>query len=273
MVYTPSLALAVCALLMASNRALATPTDNTVTEPTVFRPGSGASGSLYPATKNNYQSNNINTLSGPPHGLLRVLMFCMPLMVIGFLVMMVPGAGQPRDFNYRIPPAWNPEHENAYSFRAYLTDIAQWVMLTDLQPHQQCAALIMRLGGAARELGRMMTPQEMYHGGSIEPGGVVVDPVTYLLGSLHARFSQLEEESSPTAMSEMLAFARRQSESINSLLARYETVRLRAALEGQFVMTVAGCSLQIIRACGMGPQHLFISDTYTHQTLPTKAKV
>ena len=47
-------------------------------------------------------------------------------------------------------------------------------------------------------------------------------------------------------------------ENVNSLLARYETVRQRAALEGQFVMTVPGCSLQIIRACGMGPQHLFI---------------
>ena len=66
------------------------------------------------------------------------------------------------------------------------------------------------------------------------------------------------EESSITAMTEMLAFARRSGENINSLLARYETVRQRAALEGQFVMTVAGCSLQILKACGMGPQHLFI---------------
>merc|ERR1712185_732020 len=116
----------------------------------------------------------------------------------------------------------------------------------------------MRLGGAAREMGCMITPQEMYHGGSFEPGGEHVDPVTYLLGSLHARFSALEEESTLTAMTEMLAFARKPGENVNSLLARYETVRQRAALEGQFVMTVPGCSLQIIRACGMGPQHLFI---------------
>ena len=59
-----------------------------------------------------------------------------------------------------------------------MTNISQWVMLTDLQPHQQCAALIMRLGGSAREMARMITPQEMYNGGSFEPGGEIVDPVT-----------------------------------------------------------------------------------------------
>eukprot|EP00974_Lingulodinium_polyedra_P115239 11154471-Lingulodinium_polyedra.AAC.1 len=59
-----------------------------------------------------------------------------------------------RDFNYRIPPVWFPESESSYSFRAYLTDIFIWVMLTDLQPHQQCAAIVIRLGGAAREMAR-----------------------------------------------------------------------------------------------------------------------
>ena len=56
-----------------------------------------------------------------------------------------------RDFNYRIPPAWTPENKNLYSFRAYMTDMSLRILLTDLQPHQQCAAIIMRLGGAARE--------------------------------------------------------------------------------------------------------------------------
>ena len=139
--------------------------------------------------------------------------------------MMAPGAGGltlgGRDnFNYRIPPAWPPENENHYSFRAYMTDISLWIMLTDLQPHQQCAAIIMRLGGAAREMARMITPQEMAMGGLIN--GNAVDPVTYLLGSLHARFAALEEERRLTSMTEMLAFTRRPGETINALLARYE---------------------------------------------------
>ena len=111
-----------------------------------------------------------------------------------------------RSFNYRVPPAWSPEDQN-YSFRAFMTDISLWIMLTDLQPHQQCAAIVMRLGGGAREMARMITPQEMMNGGILN--GVAVDPVTYLLGSLHAKFSALEEESRLTAMTEMLAFARR----------------------------------------------------------------
>ena len=88
----------------------------------------------------------------------------------------------------------------------------------------------MRLGGAAREMARMITPQEMVQGGM--RNGVQVDPVTYLLGARHARFAQLEEESRLTAMTEMLAFARRHGEGIDALLARYEIVRQRAVVEG-----------------------------------------
>ena len=128
-----------------------------------------------------------------------------------------------RDFNYRIPPGWSPEHDHIYSFRAYMTDIGIWIMLTDLQPYQQAAAIVMRLGGAAREYCRMITPQELMQGGQI--AGQAVDPVTYVLGTLHQRFSQLEEESRMVAMTEMLAFARKPNEPANSLLARYDTVR------------------------------------------------
>ena len=155
-----------------------------------------------------------------------------------------------RDFNYRIPPEWNPEHENTNPFRAYMTDLSLWIMLTDLQPHQQCAAtsIIMRLGGSAREMARMITPQEMMNGGMLN--GVQVDPVTHLLGLFHARFSQLEKESRLTAMTEMLAFHRKSGETINALLARYEVVRQRAANEGHFVMSIEGCALQILKAAG-----------------------
>ena len=83
-------------------------------------------------------------------------------------------------------------------------------MLTDLQPHQQCAAIILRLGGAAKEMGRMMTPQEMAMGGMIN--GQQLDPVTYLLAGLQARFAALEEESRLKSMTEMMAFARKAGE-------------------------------------------------------------
>ena len=173
----------------------------------------------------------------------------MMVVLASLVIYMMPAfAGNDRNnFNYRIPPSWSPENDRQYSFRAYMTDISLWIMLTDLQPHQQCAAIIMRLGGSAREMAIMITPQEMMQGGILN--GVAVDAVTYLLGSLHARFSALEEESRLTAMTEMLAFARRHGEGINELLARYDVVRQRAALEGQFVMSTEGCALQLLRAC------------------------
>ena len=120
----------------------------------------------------------------------------------------------------RIPPSWSPENEHHYSFRSYMTNLTLWIMLTDLQPHQQCAAVITRLDGTARAIGRMMTTFEITQGGVVN--GVMVDPVTYLTHALHQRFSNLEEEGRLQSMTEMLAFERRPGESINSLIARYE---------------------------------------------------
>ena len=104
------------------------------------------------------------------------------------------------------PPAWSPENDNNYSFRAYMTDISHWVMLTALAPHQQCAAIMMRLGGQARELARKISPQEIVGGGWRD--GALLDPVTDLLGALQLRLANLEEETRLQIMTEMLAFAR-----------------------------------------------------------------
>ena len=95
----------------------------------------------------------------------------------GIVYHMMPGLGggsRTENFNYRIPPSWSPETDSSYSFRAYMTDISLWVMLTDLAPHQQCAAIIMRLGGGARELARMISPQEIVTGGGRD--GRLLDP-------------------------------------------------------------------------------------------------
>ena len=104
------------------------------------------------------------------HRMSHVTRWMHPIFIMLCIIMMMPSgtsgfSGKSRDFNYRIPPAWSPQNEHNYSFRAFMTDISIWIMLTDLQPHQQCAAIVMRLGGAAKEVARMMTPQEMMNGG------------------------------------------------------------------------------------------------------------
>jgi hypothetical protein len=137
-----------------------------------------------------------------------------------------------------------------------MTDISLWVTLTDLQPHQLCAAIVTRLSGSAREVARMISPQEIMMGGV--RNGVQLDPVSYLMATLQDRFAALDEETRLASMTEMLAFARKPGESINALLSRYEIVRMRAATEGQFVMSVEGCALQLLRACNIHPQQLML---------------
>ncbi|MFM7979745.1 MAG: hypothetical protein ACKPKO_10555, partial [Candidatus Fonsibacter sp.] len=65
-------------------------------------------------------------------------------------------------------------------------------MHTDLQFDQQAAAIVMRLGGSARELVRSITPDEFMNCGVVN--GVPVDPVTYVVHGLHQRFALLDDE-------------------------------------------------------------------------------
>ena len=73
-------------------------------------------------------------------------------------------------------------------------------MLTDLQPAQQAAAIVMILGGAARELVRSITPDEIMHGGGVK--GVQVDPVTYIEAGFQNRFALLDDEHRLAAMTQ-----------------------------------------------------------------------
>ena len=84
--------------------------------------------------------------------LLPTTFFLGMLCISSYICFMMPNLGSGSgNFNYRIPPAWSPETDHTYSFRAFMTDISLWIMLTDLRPEQQCAAIIMRLGGGARD--------------------------------------------------------------------------------------------------------------------------
>ena len=170
------------------------------------------------------------------------------LFVVTLVANMMPNLGitngvQTDGFNYRIPPMWSPENE-AYSILAYVTYLTLWVMITYLHSHQQAGAIIMRLRASARELGVTITPQEIMNGGIIN--GVALGPVSYIITGLHNRLALLNEEARLSAMTDMLAFARRPHETISSRLSRYEVVRQRAAAEGQFVMSMEGCSLHTL---------------------------
>ena len=195
---------------------------------------------------------------------------CLGISIMSVLVSMMPAAGpnlnSAGEFNYRIPPRWSPEQEG-YSFRSYITDLLLWLVLTDLQPHQQAAAITMRLGGSARDLARTMSPLELIHGGVAN--GVQLDPVSYLIQGLQARYALLDDESRLAAMTEMLAFGRKPGESVNAVLTRYAITRQRARNEGQFVMSVEGCALQLLRAVNVNHNELIQFLQPTQGRLPT----
>ena len=71
-------------------------------------------------------------------------------------------------------------------------------MMTDLAPHQQCAAITVRLQGQAREIADTLTPMEVASG--IVRDGVYVDPVSNLRALLATRFAPYEDEERNEAM-------------------------------------------------------------------------
>ena len=71
----------------------------------------------------------------------------------------------------------------------------------------------MRLGGAARELVRNITPDELQTGGVVD--GVLLDPVTHIVASLQRRFAMLDDESRLAATTQLLTFQRRPSATMN----------------------------------------------------------
>ena len=107
----------------------------------------------------------------------------------------------------RQPPSWTPEREAHYPFRFWAQDLLAWSILsTDLDPAQQTAAIILQLGGAARDLARNLTYVEITTGGPV--AGQPADPVTFLLYHLAAQFAPLGEEARLTAISELMQFQR-----------------------------------------------------------------
>ena len=156
----------------------------------------------------------------------------------------------------RQPPSWSPEREAQYPFRYWAQDLLAWSILsTDMDAAQQTAAIVLQLGGAARDLARHLSYQDLTTGGMVD--GIMVDPVSYLLHHLATHFAPLGEEARLSAVSELMQFSRRQGESIDGLLSRFLTLRYRATQGGNnMAMSWEGYSWLLLRACGVNQHQL-----------------
>jgi len=108
-------------------------------------------------------------------------------------------------------------------------------MSTDVQPPRVGPAIVMRLGGTARELfedsGEMISMGGLFHPPDGGPARHV-DGAAYVVMPLRARFGQPMQEISIEAITEFMAFARKPGEKIDDCVTRFETCRVRAMVQG-----------------------------------------
>ena len=124
-----------------------------------------------------------------------------------------------------------------------------------MDPFQQTAAIILNLGGAARELARNMDFAKITQGGMFN--GQHMDGVTFLLANLAQNFAPLGEEQRLQAVSELMNFHRNPGESIDTLLSRFIALKYRAEQGGAgMTMSVEGYSWLVVRACGANSTQL-----------------
>ena len=139
---------------------------------------------------------------------------------------MVPGRGN----HPRLPPKWSPEQESQYSFANWFRDVLVWSIMTDGDTARKTAAVISQLQASAQEFSRFLPPQTILTGGTIN--GTPADALTFLTFQLSTRCARLGEEVQFGAVGDLLSLGRGSNERIDTLLTRFESIRMRAAETG-----------------------------------------
>ena len=225
-----------------------------------------------PTSNRNYETWKSHEPPSTEHVMTTLIAFNI-LLSIGCLCQMMGqgggGGGRGRLGRVPDPPSWDPANERTHSFRDYTQELMIWgVLAVDMDPAQQAAAIINRLQGEARRLGHSMSIDDITRGGQIN--GIQLDPVSYLLTTLAAHFAPLGEESRLQAMTELMSFARRPGESTDAMIARFRTLRWRAAAGGAGInMTWEGYTWLLLKACGISAQQLMSLLQPTNGRFPT----
>jgi hypothetical protein len=115
----------------------------------------------------------------PPPLLIAVCAAALALGACSLLWLMFPIGG---GHSTKQPNAWGPEMEDRYPFRYWCRDILLWTIANgDIDPHRQCAMVLMQLRGGAQELTRELRTNVIMNGGVIN--GQQVDGVSMSLAS------------------------------------------------------------------------------------------
>ena len=107
----------------------------------------------------------------------------------------------------------------------WLQDLDVWSAGTELAAELVAPAVVQRLGGAARELVRAVPATELRDGRLDVTTGVVDSGLQIVVCGLERRFGAFAVETSTRVIIDLPGFARKQAESIDEALARFETLR------------------------------------------------
>eukprot|EP00959_Pyramimonas_sp_CCMP1952_P157657 3296755-Pyramimonas_sp.AAC.1 len=136
----------------------------------------------------------------------------------------------------KVPPTWSPDWSTRCPFHRWLRDVALWSIATEIPENAQGAAVVLRLGGAAREyadeLGAQILQQGQVmdlHDGLGPRQGTGLD---VLLRALARNYAMETGEDAIKAMAEMMAFSAQPHEPIDIVLNRFQVLKSRAMDHG-----------------------------------------
>ena len=126
-----------------------------------------------------------------------------------------------------------------------------WSTATDIDEGRKAAAVVLRLGGTARQLAREVDLHTLTNGANIDTGdGNGPQPfsgLAVLLRGLSRKYAPLGAEVTIKAVTEFMMFRRLPHEDIDNALMRFDLLRMRANGEG-FTMNALATSWYLLNA-------------------------
>ena len=146
-------------------------------------------------------------------------------------------------------------------------------MMTEMSPHQQAPAIVLRLQGQASEVARLIPPEQLVLGVDLADG-THIDAVTNLMTHLSQRFAAYPEEERNEAMLRVWNFRRLHNEGIDSMVSRFRELRYRAAREGRYLMSIEGWAYTFIRQVhGLEHHMMLLLEPYEYQMATTEEQL
>eukprot|EP00971_Amphidinium_carterae_P083093 1643848-Amphidinium_carterae.1 len=176
---------------------------------------------------------------------------------------------EPERASLKTPPSWNPNN-NRYSFREWKSDLELWMLGTDLSEQKQCGAIALQLTGEARDIARGMD-RAIMRDGVQQADGTRKSGAQCLIDLLEEKLGPQQQSKALDALEKFFSFKRRQRETIDELISRFDLVFQRASAEGGLNMSHTGLAYKLAEVCGLRDQELLIMLSPLNGALPHDA--